>query len=367
MELKAEDRVFVSSTVSERAGAKLSEAVAAYLTFKTSRGAPESTMKPTRYLFQRMVRFIGDLQVRNLRPKHFSDWFYGPKGLMESGISNNTHNTYRALVKGFTEWCSKRAMTRYDLMEDVMALQVRRRRRQQPKPHILLQMLDATKSPRDRGYLAVAINTALRKSEITRLTVGDVDLDAGILYVTRSKGGEEDEIPITSDLDTELRQWLLYYAEEIEEPLRDEYYLFPAYSPARIVGWQKNEKAPMSPIHELRRLNPTSQWEARTEKVIKDAMLAVGLTHTRGEGTHTIRRAVARAYFDSMASDTGYDATLRTVAALLGHKRLSTTETYLGLSTERVRRDESMRGKPFLTAMVDDSNVTPLRQAREAR
>jgi hypothetical protein len=43
---------------------------------------------------------------------------------------------------------------------------------------------------------------------------------------------------------------------------------------------------------------------------------------------------------------------------------MATTERYLGLSSERRRRDETMKGKPFLTAMVSQENVVPLRRAQ---
>jgi hypothetical protein len=43
---------------------------------------------------------------------------------------------------------------------------------------------------------------------------------------------------------------------------------------------------------------------------------------------------------------------------------MSTTERYLGLSSEAKRRDETMKGKAFLTSMVSQKNVVQLRPAR---
>src|SRR5690606_30101648 len=86
------------------------------------------------------------------------------------------------------------------------------------------------------------------------------------------------------------------------------------------------------------------------ERVVQGALGALGYP-TRGEGCHTVRRSVARAFFDSMATDTGYDAALRTVSAMLHHKSSATTEIYLGLTSERVRRDSLLRGRPFLSAL----------------
>lgn len=55
---------------------------------------------------------------------------------------------------------------------------------------------------------------------------------------------------------------------------------------------------------------------------------------------------------------------LRATAALLHHSSTAVTENYLGLSHERVRRDRSLRGKAFLTAMVDQDQVTKLDDKR---
>jgi len=77
------------------------------------------------------------------------------------------------------------------------------------------------------------------------------------------------------------------------------------------------------------------------ERVVQQALAALGLP-TKHQGTHTIRRAAARHFFDSMSSDVGYDAALRTVSAMLHHKSSATTEQYLGLSSERKRRDDRL-------------------------
>lgn len=362
IDIHPDTRILPEPEVSERPQARLAEAVEAYVSFKVARGAPESTTRTCHYLLLRMVREVGDLQMRNLRPHHLRDWFYGPRGMMSGSkrLEPSTHNTYRAMLRGFFDWATRRGMVKYDLLEDVRPLKEPRKRRLQPKPDILLRMLDSTDTPRDRIYLAVALNTALRTSEITRMKVGDVDLYGGVMDVTRSKGGEEDQIPITADLMTEFERWFQYYEEAIDVPLSPEHWLFPVYSPSRISHWETLEDGTRRMVHAPRQIIPDKQWNIRTEEVIKKALRAVGLP-TKGQGTHTIRRAVARAYFDSLTTDAGYDAALRTVAALLGHARTSTTERYLGLSTERARRDASMQGKPFLTAMVPTNNVRHLR------
>jgi integrase len=84
-------------------------------------------------------------------------------------------------------------------------------------------------------------------------------------------------------------------------------------------------------------------------RIAQSALFQVGLP-TRHEGIHTIRRAVARHYYDSLAADPkrGHDGAIRVVMTLLHHTNVSTTEHYLGVTSERKARDESLRGRSFL-------------------
>jgi integrase len=70
------------------------------------------------------------------------------------------------------------------------------------------------------------------------------------------------------------------------------------------------------------------------------------------EGFHTIRRSVARVMFDTLVEEGGYDSAIRIVQSLLNHASSSMTERYLGVSAERNRRDDILRGAPFLTRSV---------------
>jgi integrase len=97
-----------------------------------------------------------------------------------------------------------------------------------------------------------------------------------------------------------------------------------------------------------------------THGIVQGALKALGLP-TFKEGTHTIRRAVAMAYFQEVAKDKGDVAALRETAAFLHHSSVATTELYLGMTPEKNRRDRRLRGQPFLSAMVAQDNVVQLR------
>ena len=347
---------------------RLSEAKDKYLAMRRARFSKQSAINDG-YALTRFLAWVGeDIQVRNLQPERVEAFFYGPGGLRDihetrdgktrPAVQESTHNHIRSRLKMFFAYCTQNGWLRQDLLLQVTPMRRPRKQRFQPAPRILLAMLDATTNPRDRAYIAVAINTAMRSNEIARLRVGDVDLDAGDLTVWISKSKTEDTMPISSDLDAELRIWLTQYALDIERPLGDDDYLFPARRNSVYV-WRKNEEGEFVRGRTAPSWQPGTQM-VKTHKVVQRALEVLG-ENTMREGTHTIRRAVARAYFDGLVAE-GYDFALRATSALLHHNSASTTEAYLGLSSERQVRDDFLRGKPFLSAMVSDENVKPLRR-----
>ena len=97
-------------------------------------------------------------------------------------------------------------------------------------------------------------------------------------------------------------------------------------------------------------------------RICQRTMVAAGHHIEKGEGGHTLRRSVARAYFDARVA-ASYHGALRETAALLHHASTTTTEIYLGLQSERLGRDKAMRGQRFLTSMVSSENVASMRSA----
>lgn len=354
----------------------LRSAVEEYLETRQRSGKADNTMRIDTTLLPRFAGHLGNPDFSQLSAKQVREFFYGPGGIMDShstrikgqpvreAVGPSTHNNYRARLKVFFTYCKNSGFTALDnYLTGVEPLPEPKKRRQQPPPSLLLQLLDQAECAMHRAYLATAINTACRASEITGMRVGDVDFARSEVFVTVVKTREEDEMPLTADLERELRLWLVEYAELLGRPLRADDYLFPARTGNTISTHYLDETSGQRIYVRTPFVWHPDRPVQRTEKIVKHALAAVGLP-TRYEGTHTIRRAVARAYFDSLSTELGYDAGLRTVSALLHHSNMATTERYLGLSSERKRRDETMRGKAFLTAMVSQENVVPLRRAQ---
>jgi integrase len=353
----------------------LQSAIDEYLAHRRTAKA-DNTMRTDASLLPRLAGRLGDVDLDSLTPKQVADFFYGDGGLMDihvtrikgqqlrEAVGPGTHNHYRRRLMVFFTYAHTQGLApRNDYLSLVDPLAEMKRQRMQPAPGILLQLLDQAECAMHRAYLAAAVNTACRASELVNLRVGDVDFARGEVFVTVLKTKEEDEMPLTADLERELRAWFEEYAALLGRPLQADDYLFPARSGNQIKTHYLDEKTGNRVYERTPLVYHPDRPVERTEKIVKSALAKLGLP-TRYEGTHTLRRAVARAYFDQLAADAGYDAALRTVSALLHHSSMSTTERYLGLSSEKRRRDETMKGRPFLTSMVSQQNVVPLRRAR---
>lgn len=137
------------------------------------------------------------------------------------------------------------------------------------------------------------------------LRVGDVDLHTGLLAVTIAKTAEEDEMPMTMELQNELRRWLTTYASDLGQSIQPSMMLFPARTGPRFTYSEVEGRS-------LRSTRPAS-WEpsrptGAPSQVVQEALRKAGHP-TKREGVHTIRRSVARAYFDRETS-LGYDGPL---------------------------------------------------------
>lgn len=69
-------------------------------------------------------------------------------------------------------------------------------------------LLNAADSPRDRLLISLALFAGLRVSELTKLEIPDLDLDAGQAMLRAAKGDKDRAVPLPDHLVDELRTWL---------------------------------------------------------------------------------------------------------------------------------------------------------------
>lgn len=304
------------------------------------------------------ARHLGDMQIGHVTPQHVESFFLGPDG---TGSRHNgaTFNKGRQRVNGFLAFCAGRGYNRATLLANVRPRPVQKRERLRLSPSQLIALVEDTEDERDRCMLAVAANLGLRAGEITALRVGDVRLATSSIHVTVSKNGTEDVMFMSSDLEPIVRRWLLEYQAAAPRPLRPDDFLFPARHAPRLLSIQMpGHPQPVKPGG----LRPDVKM-THPAKVVQRALRRCGFVIEAGEGFHTLRRSAARAFFDAM-SGAGHDEALRLTMCFLHHSSTQVTEGYLGLRHERVKRDVIMKGRPFLSAMVERDNVIELQRGK---
>jgi integrase len=302
-----------------------------------------------RGLLARFVKWCPDKQVGRLTAEDFEGFVRalrrGDPKICKRPNGAAAVTLARGRLKGFLAYLSRKGWCRGDLLDGVRAPKRGARRDfLRLSADELLTMLDTAEHPRDRAMLAMGMNTGLRANELTAIRLGAIDLEAGEFFTTITKTADTDYMPITADLDAELRLWLTYYQQACG-PLQGHWYAFPAKEAHHYrgqAGWRVLEAGKLKP--EAPCSNP--------HRIARRALLSLGYPEDRlqQEGFHTLRRSVARLYFDQVSAS-GYDGALRQTSALLHHRSSRTTELYLGLDMERDKRDNRLKGQVFLTGM----------------
>jgi integrase/recombinase XerD len=168
----------------------------------------------------------------------------------------------------------------------------------------LMSMPDVTTSLglRDRAILEIFYSSALRRSELIALRVGDIDFERGTLFVHRGKGAKDRYVPIG---ERALFWTRLYIGIVRPSFLADE-------SPDALF---------LSSVG----TNVCADWLCRKVR----AYLRHAGIYKRGS-CHLLRHSVATLMLEGGAD-------IRYVAEMLGHARLETTQRYTRVSIDRLR------------------------------
>jgi integrase len=182
------------------------------------------------------------------------------------------------------------------------------------------------------------MNTGLRGGDLVRLRVAAIDFTNGYLNAHISKTKREQRIPMTLDLQSELRRWLRHYAEAMDMTVPD---LPPA--------WRLVPPAHFVPLNVHHAGGPglvqyrTDGRIRHPEVIVHRALEGLGYP-TLGEGFHTLRRSAARIVLDAGKAQ-GDPTAIRAVQALLGHQQQATTERYLGVNADQLALEDLLKGR----------------------
>lgn len=159
---------------------------------------------------------------------------------------------------------------------------------------------------RDRAILELLYGTGMRISELTGLSLGDVDLGDGLARVL-GKGNKERLVPLGRHARESLFEWLAPEGRGALEPRK----------------WASRDAAEaMFLNHRGGRLSRQGAWG-----VLKKYGAQVGLGSRLSP--HTLRHCCATHMLD-------HGADIRTVQELLGHASITTTQVYTLVSRERL-------------------------------
>lgn len=333
----------------------LSDAIDAYLRFRQSQDYSKGTLKVDHQVLKKFLAINGNIWCHTIVDKHIERHF---EEVSKTRLPTSLKNDHGVLVR-FFKWA--RHTGRMPVDSDPMYGRRQPRALERERNRVAVadfpRLLDAAEArdPRDRALVAVLLYTLMRDSEITDLHIRDLDLAGGWLTARIHKTRREDRLPISSELDQEMRKWLTHYTNMVG-PLEPHHYLipprgvFPVHNAQGRITHHDSIYRPERQIrHGGRIVNPV--LERIGFPVVDENGKACG------EGSHTIRRSGARALFDQLSTG-GYDHGIRVVQSMLHHKSMVQTERYLGITADRRSRDEIIRGKRMYSR--EDGNVIQL-------
>ena len=193
-----------------------------------------------------------------------------------------------------------RTLHRHEFREFLPYPKVRRK-----LPNILsreevARLIEASSSLFQRTLLMVLYGTGMRRAEIARLKIGDIDSQRMIIHVVNGKGGKDRDLPLSPALLETLRAYWRW--------LKPRTYLFPS-------RMHRDREQPIT----------------RQDRVACLQRSAKAGRHPQESSPHLIRHSWATHLLEA-----GTD--LRTIQLLLGHEDLETTARYLHLSQQHLHQ-----------------------------
>jgi len=203
-------------------------------------------------------------------------------------------------------------------------------KRQKRLPTILSEdevqrLIESARNLYHRTLLMTLYSTGIRRAEVTRLQVADIDSERMLVRVQRGKGGHDRDVPLSPALLETLREYWRW--------MKPKTYLFP--------GTENNWRAD-KPI------TPKMVWMA-----CQQAAQRAGLN--KNVSPHTLRHSFATHLLEA-----GTD--LRTIQVLLGHSDLSHTTVYLHLSRRHLQAVANPIDRLSLSSPAETSRSRKLKK-----
>lgn len=258
-----------------------------------------STRRSNRYTLDRFVRHLGDgFALKALKRHHVEEWIGTYRTAARASVVLGT-------IRGFTAWCVDTDRLRADPAARIKPPKRPRLAPRELTRHESAQVLLACPDARAAVILSLAFHEGLRRAEIARLEIADVDRTFSNVHVI-GKGGHERYVPLSLATQMALDRYL---GE------------FPAASGPLIRSYQ----------FPTRGLHPDT-ITILVSRIMRDA--GVKVRAWDGKSAHAGRHTFAGALLDNGAD-------IRDVSNVLGHASLAPTWRYLA------RRQQVENVRPF--------------------
>lgn len=185
---------------------KLKELVTRFLAAKQL-SVRARTLEWYHYNLDPLAEVLGEREVEELSTEDLEGFLAG----QYEGRSPKTQEGFYTALNTFIRWLQGRGYLERSPMNGIKS--PRKRRRQTKIPEIFTEaeiraMLRAVGNRRDRAVLLTLLDTGLRRAELLRLDVKDVDFAEGFLKV-HGKGGKDRFVPIESESLHAIREYLM--------------------------------------------------------------------------------------------------------------------------------------------------------------
>jgi integrase/recombinase XerD len=167
-------------------------------------------------------------------------------------------------------------------------------------PEEVALLIDSAKNLMHRAILMTLYATGLRRAELCRLKVADIDSDRMMIHVREGKGGRDRDVLLSPKLLETLREYWRW--------MKPKTWLFP--------GMVNNWRADVP-------IDTKVVWDA-----VRQARTRAGIQ--KRATPHTLRHSFATHMLEAGAD-------LRTIQVLLGHAKLADTTVYLHLSRRHLQ------------------------------
>lgn len=214
-------------------------------------------------------------------------------------LANNFSRSYQNQIISAIKLFYKRIDSKLDLRG------LERPMKEHKLPNVLSKeevrkILSALTNLKHRSMLSMLYACGLRRSELLKLRVQDINYERGVLHILQAKGNKDRIVPIGEKMMRMLQQYCEYY--------RPQYWLFEG----------QKEGAPYSP--------------KSLEKVLKKATTLAGIS--KAVSPHWLRHSYATHLLEDGIS-------LRHIQELLGHSSSKTTEIYTHVTTKSIEKIRS--------------------------